>query len=339
VTGEDVILMAHGAGGARTRSIVADLILKHLGNPVLDRLDDAACLDIPGQVVFTTDSYVVDPVFFPGGDIGRLSACGTINDLAMQGGRPEYLSLGLIIEEGFPINRLETVVASLADVLNETGVKVATGDTKVIERRSASREPGLLVNTAGIGVRQPGVDVHVANARPGDNVIVTGTMGDHGVAVISRREGLRFESDIVSDVAPLWEMIGALLEAVPAVKCLRDPTRGGLAAALCDIADASGTGILVRERDIPVLPAVRSACNLLGLDPLNVANEGKAVVVCSNTDTETAVGILREHSLGLETRVIGEVVTEPAGMVLLQTTVGGEHIVELPDGEDLPRIC
>lgn len=333
-----MILLAHGGGGTRTRALIEEIILRRLGNPILARLDDSACLAMPGQdVVFTTDSYVVDPIFFPGGDIGRLAACGTINDLAMQGGEPKYMSLGLILEEGFSIASLDRIVESFAAVLKETGVLLVTGDTKVVEKCRGSS--GVFINTSGLGLRRPGTDVHVSNARPGDVVIVTGTIGDHGIAVMSRRDGLSFESGIQSDVAPLSGLVSSLLEAAPGVRCLRDPTRGGLAAALCDIAAASGAGIRIRESDLPVRREVRGACRLLGLDPLNVANEGMAVVVCGEPDASRALDALRAHPLGRETTRIGRVETEPRGMVVMETPAGGERIVEMPSGEDLPRIC
>ncbi len=335
-TGE-VILMSHGGGGTRTRRIIDEIIVRHLGNPILAQLDDAACIRIPEpDLVFTTDSFVVQPIFFPGGDIGKLAACGTLNDLAMQGGEPRCLSLGLIMEEGFPVDDLERVIASLAGVCKETGVPVVTGDTKVIERGAGT---GILMNTAGIGVRKPGIDVHVSNAKPGDAVIVTGTLGDHGVAIMCCREGLKLESQLVSDAAPLWGMIKPLLEAIPAIHCLRDPTRGGLAAALCDIAERSRAGIRIEESRIPLKQEVAGACRILGLDPLNVANEGKAVVICAGADADKALRILRAHPLGRDACVIGRVEADPPGTVLLKTTAGGERIVEIPSGEDLPRIC
>ncbi len=337
MNGEDIILLSHGGGGRRTRELLEQVILPPLRNPILERLDDAACLSVPeSDVVMTTDSYVVRPLFFPGGDIGKLAVCGTVNDLAMQGAEPRYLSLGLILEEGLPIADLKKVMASVAAAAGEAGVAVVTGDTKVIERRG---EGGMFINTAGLGVRQAHADTHVANAQPGDVVIVTGPIGDHGMAVMSVREGLRFESSLVSDVAPLWRMVKGLLDAVPDVHCLRDPTRGGLAAAVCDIARESGVCIRLREKEIPVRPEVRGACGLLGLDPLNVANEGKAVVVCSRGDAENALRAIRASPVGAEARVIGEVSAEPAGRVLLETALGGERIVDIPSGEDLPRIC
>jgi hydrogenase expression/formation protein HypE len=333
----EIITLAHGGGGIKTQDIIKDIILRHLNNPILERLDDSACITVPeSELVFSTDSYVVNPVFFPGGDIGKLAACGTINDLAMQGAEPKCLSMGLILEEGFLLSDLETVIQSMGAVLKETGISVVTGDTKVVERGKGS---GVFINTTGIGIRNPQIDVHVSNAKPGDVIILTGTMGDHGIAVMSTREGLKFETELKSDVAPLWEMVSLLLREVPAIHSLRDPTRGGIAAALCDIAEVSGNGIRIRESSLPIKKEVQGACNLLGLDPLNVANEGKAVVVCPKQDSSRALGILQSHPLGKDASVIGRVVSEHRGMVILETKLGGERIVEMPSGEDLPRIC
>lgn len=302
-------------------------------------MDDSVVLPAAPDrdLVFTTDSYVVDPISFPGGDIGRLAACGTINDLVMQGGEPRYLSLGLILEEGLPLRSLDSALASMAEVLAEAGVLVVTGDTKVVER---GRGSGLYINTSGIGLRHPGVDGRVDRARPGDVVILTGTIGDHGMAVMSRREGIRFESSVESDVAPLWGLMRPLFERHgAAIHGLRDPTRGGLAAALCDIAGRSGSGLRIRESRIPVRREVEAACRLLGLDPLSVANEGKAVVICAASDAPAAVACLRAHPLGRNAAVIGDVEAQPRGMVVLHTRAGGERVVETPSGEDLPRIC
>ena len=337
MSANEKILLGHGGGGTLTGDLIKNIIVRHLDNPILAQLDDAACLTIPEEnIVFTTDSYVIHPIFFPGGDIGRLAVCGTINDLAMQGARPRYLSLGLILEEGLAVADLERIIESAAAVLAETGVQVVTGDTKVVERGGGW---GIFANTSGIGVRREGVDVSAANAQPGDVVILTGTMGDHGTAVMSRREGLEFETEIVSDVAPLCGLTEALLAAVPGTKVLRDPTRGGVAAAVCDIAAKSGVGINLDEKSLPIRAAVRGACDLLGLDILNIANEGKAIVIVSQADKARALEALRAHPLGREACVIGRVVADHPGMVLLRTLIGGERIVEVPAGEDLPRIC
>lgn len=340
IDSKDVVLLSHGGGGGRTQALIREIILRRLGNPILDRLDDSACLTIPeAELAFTTDSYVVNPLFFPGGDIGKLAACGTINDLVMQGAEPRYLSLGLILEEGLLIRDLDQIIRSLAEVTAETGVAVVTGDTKVVERGKGN---GLFINTSGIGARLPGTDVHIGNARPGDAVLITGTLGDHGAAVMSRR--LNLETRLTSDVAPLWSLLAPLLRPAAtgprlAIHCLRDPTRGGVAAALCDIAVTSQVGIRLRETALPIRPEVRGICQLLGLDPLHTANEGKALVVCPEADAGSALRILRAHPLGREAVVIGSVTAEAAGTAVLETAAGGERIIHLPLGEDLPRIC
>ena len=333
----DVVLLSDGGGGTRTRSLIERFITKHLANPVLARLDDAACLTLPARdIAFTTDSFVVKPIFFPGGDIGLLAACGTINDLAMQGAEPKYLSLGLILEEGLPLRDLDCVMQSMGRILSQTGVTVVTGDTKVVERGSGA---GISINTSGIGIRRPLEDVHVSRAKASDVIIVTGPIGDHGLAVLSCREGLTFDSNLVSDVAPLWSMIAPLLEKPGLVHCLRDPTRGGVAGALHDMAEASRVCIRIEEKLIPVRRDVAGACRMLGLDVLNVANEGKAVIVCPEAAEDEVLQTLRTSPLGREACVIGRIETEPAGVVLLKTSAGGERIIEPPSGEDLPRIC
>ncbi len=334
---DDLILLGHGGGGQLTQRLIADVLFPPLANPILAQMDDGACLTVPeSELVLTTDSFVVDPVFFPGGDIGRLAACGTINDLAMQGAEPRYLTLGLILEEGFPVRDLRTIIASLAAAACEAGTQVVAGDTKVVERGKGG---GIYINTAGLGVRSPQVNVSIGNARPGDAVIVTGSLGDHGMAVMSRRQGLEFETELVSDVAPLWPLVKALLAACPTVHCLRDPTRGGATAALCDLAHASRCGVRIRAAAIPVKPAVRGACKMLGLDPLNVANEGKALVVCAAADLDTVLAALRRHPLGHDAVCIGRVTAEHPGTVVLETEIGGQRILTPPAGEELPRIC
>lgn len=341
VESNDIILMGHGGGGLLTKRLIEDLIVKALTNPTLDKLDDSACLDIPERyLAFTTDSFVIDPMFFPGGNIGSLAVCGTVNDLAMQGAEPRYLSLGLILEEGLALSDLKTIVGSLARTAEEAGVVVVTGDTKVIERRSdGSATAGIFINTSGIGVRREGVNVSVANARPGDRVIVTGTIGDHGLAVVCAREGLELKSLLKSDATPLWGMVSAALNASSGIRCLRDPTRGGLASALHDIAVSSSCGIRIEESALPLKEEARSACDLLGFDPLDLPNEGKAVIICADDETDAVLEAVRRTPEGAEAAVIGDVVKEPVGMVLLNTGAGGERIVDIPAGETLPRIC
>jgi hydrogenase expression/formation protein HypE len=339
---DDVILMGHGGGGLLTSEIISRIILRELGNPILNKLDDAACLTIEeSDIVLTTDSFVVDPIFFPGGDIGKLAVCGTVNDLAMQGAKPKYLSLALIIEEGLRIGDLERIIRSVGSAVKEAGVSVVTGDTKVIERSRdrTSGDSGIYVNTTGIGTRMPGVDVSVSNAVTGDAVIVTGSIGDHGIAIMNERDNLGFQSELTSDAAPLSNMITPLLEEVPTIHCLRDPTRGGVSAALVDIAASSSCGIQIEESAFLVKKEVVGACDVLGLDVLNVANEGKAIALCATSDREAVLECLRSHALGRESRVVGHVVDAHPGGVHLNTVSGGERIVRVPTGEDLPRIC
>ncbi len=334
----DIITIAHGGGGIKTQNLINEIILEHLGNPILDKLDDSACINIPEvELAFSTDSYIVNPLFFPGGDIGKLAACGTINDLVMQGAEPRYMSMGMILEEGLSINDLNTIIQSMGTVLKENSVSIVTGDPKVVEQGNGN---GIFINTTGIGIRYPTSEVHISNAQHGDDIIITGTIGDHGIAIMSRRQGLEFESSLQSDVAPLHKLIKPLLIEVPSsIHCLRDPTRGGIAAALCNIAEASGVGIRIKERSLPIKEEVRGACDLMGFDPLNVANEGKALIVCKESDSELILSMLRTYKLGKESCIIGKIVPEHNGIVILETFIGGERIVETYSGEDLPRIC
>ena len=335
---KDVVLLGHGGGGRLAKKLLDDFVIAELGNPILNVLEDGAELRIPeSDIVFTTDSYVVDPLFFPGGDIGRLAVSGTVNDLVMQGAEPRYLSLGLILEEGFALRDLATVLRSVRTTCEEAGVLVVTGDTKVVE---PGRGHGVFINTAGVGVRGPDrPSTSASNARPGDVVIVTGTLGDHAVAIMSVREGLALTSALKSDVAPLWGLLEPVLKTIPDIHVLRDPTRGGLSAALCDVAERSRVGIRMRETEVPLKPEVSGVCGILGLDPLNLANEGKALVVCTAAVGPAVVKRLREHPLGRDACVIGEVGPGPAGTVILETRQGGERSVHVPLDEETPRIC
>jgi len=330
------ILMAHGSGGRMARDLVEKVLVKALHNPLLEVLDDSATMPFSGRLAFTTDSYVVRPIFFPGGDIGKLAVCGTVNDLAMAGARPLYLSLALIIEEGLPLADLEQVVRSVREAADEAGVLIVTGDTKVVDRGAADR---LFVNTAGVGIVPEGLCVSGANARPGDVVILSGTIGDHGIAVLSRREGLSFETDLLSDCAPLAGLVGEMLSVCPSIRAMRDPTRGGLASTLNEIAEKSKVCIRIEERAIPVCDAVRSACEMLGFDPLYVANEGKLVAIVPAEDAGAVVEVMRRHRYGRDATVVGRVVESPAGRVLLSTAVGATRVVDMLTGDLLPRIC
>jgi len=333
---EDKILLAHGSGGKLSHDLVEKIFLPLLRNPLLEKLDDAAVFELDGQLAFTTDSYVVSPIFFPGGDIGKLAVCGTVNDLAMSGAVPLYLSISLVIEEGFPFNDLQKVMESVQKAAEEANVKIVTGDTKVVERGSADK---LFINTAGIGRIPPGVAVSGSGAKAGDKVILSGTIGDHGIAVMSQREGLRFSVPIDSDCAPLHQLVADMLKASGQINCLRDPTRGGLASTLNELARQSTVGIRIEEEKIPVQEAVQAACELLGFDPLYVANEGKLVAIVPETDAESVLAAMRHNRYGAQSVIIGEVVSEHAGRVVMSTRLGASRIIDMLSGELLPRIC
>ena len=333
----DRILLAHGGGGSLTRELIETVFLPQLENPLLKSLDDSAVLVMNGKGhAFTTDSYVVKPYFFPGGDIGKLAVCGTINDLAVMGARPLWLSLGFILEEGLLLTDLADIVGSIGATAREAGVQIVTGDTKVVERGKCE---GLYINTSGLGEIVAPNWLGAANVKPGDAVIINGPIGEHGVAVMSQREGIAFQTSIVSDCAPLWPLVKAILDTKAEIRAMRDPTRGGVSAALCDIARASNVGIRLHEETLPIDREVHGACDLLGLDPLTIANEGKVLVFCRAADAANVLAAMREHPLGKRARVIGEVSERPPGIVILRTTIGGERIIDMPTGEDLPRIC
>jgi len=315
---------------------VERLLVPIFNNPLLEKLDDSASFPASGRLAFTTDSYIVTPIFFPGGDIGRLAVCGTVNDLSMVGARPLYLSVSLIVEEGLPVAELERVARSIQEAAEEAGVTVITGDTKVVNHGSADR---LFVNTAGIGEVPEGVDISGSNARPGDAVIVSGPLGDHGIAVMSQREGLSFAAGVESDVAPLNHLVQAMLRASGRIHALRDPTRGGLASTLNEIARQSQVGIRIDEELVPVRDAVRAACEMLGLDPLYVANEGKLVAMLPEEDAEPVVRAMRKERHGSAAAIIGRVCAEEPGRVVMRTRLGTSRIVDMLTGEPLPRIC
>ncbi len=332
------VTMAHGSGGTASRDLVRDLFLAHYGTPTLADLGDAALLALPGgRLAFTTDSYVISPLFFPGGDIGRLAVCGTVNDLAVAGATPCYLSAGFILEEGLPLEVLDRVAASMGETARAAGVQIVTGDTKVVERGAAD---GLYINTAGVGTVPDGRLLGPGQLRPGDCLLVSGTIGDHGLAVMLTREGFAFQSDLVSDCAPLHDLVASLLEACPGgVRTMRDPTRGGLASLLNEWALAAGVGLEVAQASIPLREDVRAACELLGLDPLHAANEGKVVAAVAPEDAESALAALRAHPLGREAAVIGQVTAEHAGRVVLRTPFGARRLLGMLAGDQLPRIC
>ncbi len=334
---EERILLAHGSGGAMSHDLVSSLFIRAFQNSVLGRLDDAAVLELDGiKLAFTTDSYVVTPVFFPGGDIGKLAVCGTVNDLAMSGARPLYLSAGFVLEEGFPLRSLQAIVSSMQETAARAGVQIVTGDTKVVNRGGAD---GVFINTAGLGRIPEGVDISGANARAGDKVLVSGSMGDHGIAILSSRAGIEFSTRLESDCAPLNDLVARMLDVSKDIRCLRDPTRGGLATTLNELARQSQVAIWIEEKRIPVREEVRGACELLGLDPLILANEGKLIAVVGAQDAEKVLAAMRAHPLGKDAAQIGEVREEPAKSVILRTPIGSTRIVDMLTGEPLPRIC
>ncbi len=334
---DELVTLAHGAGGKASRALVEGLFLEELGNPLLDPLGDAAVLELNGwRLAFTTDSYVVHPLEFPGGDIGELAVNGTVNDLAAVGATPVALSAGFVVEEGFEVTRLRRLAASMSRAAERAGVVVATGDTKVVERGKAD---GLYVNTAGIGLVAAGARLGAANVRTGDRILVSGTLGDHGMAVMIARGELQLEVELASDTAPVHELAGSLLELGEAVRWLRDPTRGGLASALNELARDASLGIALDEAALPLRAEVVGACEILGIDPLYVANEGKLVAVVAPEAADEALRRLRAHDLGADAKLVGEVRPEPAGLVVLETAFGGTRIVDMLVGDPLPRIC
>ena len=343
---DDVILLAHGSGGKLSHDLIEKLFLRYFDNPTLLQLEDSAVVPIPDvqapgpipRLALSTDSYVVSPLVFPGGDIGKLAVCGTVNDLSMSGARPLWLSAGFILEEGFALAELEQIVASMAATADQAGVQIVTGDTKVVDRDSADR---LFINTAGVGLVPPGVTIAGDQARPGDLVLLNGTIGDHGMTIMTQREGLQFDSPLESDCAPLNGLVASLLAALPpgSLHCLRDPTRGGLATALNELAERSRVGIEIEEAALPVRAAVRAACELLGLDPVYVANEGKLVTIVAPAAADAALSTLQAHEFGREACIIGRVTDSHPGRVALRTVLGARRVVDMLVGEQLPRIC
>ncbi|UCF04664.1 MAG: hydrogenase expression/formation protein HypE [bacterium] len=332
----DRILLAHGGGGILMRELISKIVGR-LGGQQPGSLQDSALVTLESsRIAFTTDSFVVSPLFFPGGDIGHLAVFGTVNDLAVSGATPHCISLSMIIEEGLELERFERIVESVAEAAREAGVTVITGDTKVVEHGKAD---GIFITTTGIGLVPNGVDLASSNARPTDKVLVNGSIGEHGLAILSRREGIDFGSTLQSDTAPLSKLTVPLLERVRGVRAMRDATRGGLAAVLNEIALDSGVCIRIREEAIPVSEAVRKGCELMGYDPLHIANEGKLVAVVSDEEAAAALELMQGHPLGREATIIGEIAQAPAGHVILETPLGGERVVDIPYGDLLPRIC
>jgi len=338
LVGYPEIVMGHGGGGKLSNELVEHLFLPAFRNPALENLGDAGVFELTsGRLAMSTDSFVVQPLFFPGGSIGALAVNGTVNDLAVSGADPKFLSASFILEEGFPLSRLAAIVQAMADAAATAGVQIVTGDTKVVERGHGD---GCYINTAGVGMLRAGISVGPHRAKPGDAILVSGTLGDHGMAIMSVREGLEFESQIRSDCAPLNSMIAAVLDAAGAdVHAMRDPTRGGLASTLNEIATASQVGVAIDERALPVRTEVQSACELLGLDPVYVANEGKAVFFVAPGAADRVLAVLRAHPLGRDAARIGHATAEHKGMLVARTQMGANRVIPLQIGEQLPRIC
>ena len=334
------ILLGHGSGGWLTADLIKKVFLPQFGNEVLSALEDQATVEFNQsdgyRLGFTTDSFVVHPIFFPGGDIGRLAIHGTINDLAVGGATALFISAAFILEEGLPIADLQRIVASMSAACQEAGVALVTGDTKVVDRGKGDQ---VFITTSGIGVVPEGRELSISAARPDDKVLISGTIGDHGIAIMSVREGIEFETLLESDSAPLTDLTRVMLEACPEIRCMRDPTRGGLSSALNELATASNVGVELEEAMIPLRPEVRGACEMLGLDPLYVANEGKLIAVVPAADGERLLEAMRGHPLGRSAAIIGDIVAEHPGMVIMRSVVGGTRVVTMLAGEQLPRIC
>ncbi len=334
---KDTVLLGHGSGGKLSAELIRDVFLHTLQNPVLARLDDQAIVNVNGQrLAISTDSFVVKPLFFPGGDIGSLAVHGTVNDLAMGGATPLFLSAAFIIEEGFSMAELRRVVDSMQQAALAAGVQVVTGDTKVVER---GKGDGVFINTTGIGLVPDGVDLSADRARPGDKVLLSGFIGEHGIAILAQREGLEFETQIKSDSAALHTLVADMLGVTREIRCMRDPTRGGVSSTLNEIAEQSRVGIEVEERALPIHEQVRGACELLGLDPLYVANEGKLIAIVAPEAADVLLQAMRRHPLGAEAQIIGTVKKENPGLVTMRTPFGTTRIVDMLAGDQLPRIC
>jgi hydrogenase expression/formation protein HypE len=333
------VLLGHGSGGTLSADLIQRLFLPEFRNDVLAALEDqatVACGAHTPRLAFTTDSFVVRPLFFPGGDIGRLAVHGTVNDLSVGGARPLFLSAAFILEEGLPMDDLRRVVASMREACEEADVQLVTGDTKVVDRGKGDQ---VFITTSGIGLVADEIQLSIGNARPGDAILVSGTIGDHGIAIMSLREGIEFETTLESDTAPLNDLTQVMLASCPSIRCMRDPTRGGLASTLNELAAASCVGVKLDEAAIPICREVRAACEMLGLDPLYVANEGKLIAVVPAEDAERLLEVMHKHPRGKNAAIIGRVVDEHAGLVVQRSLIGGERVVTMLAGEQLPRIC
>jgi hydrogenase expression/formation protein HypE len=334
MTKSEKILLAHGSGGTMMRDLIEEVFVEQFGDV---QLEDAATLEVPaGRLAFSTDSFVVHPLFFPGGDIGHLAVCGTVNDVATAGATPLWLSVGFVLEEGFALDDLRAILVSMAQCAREAGVKIVTGDTKVVDKGAAD---GIFINTAGIGIVREGVALSAKNCRVGDRILLSGTVGDHGITIVSQREGMGFGTTLETDAAPLNHLVDAVLDAAPDTRVFRDPTRGGLASALNEIADASGVSMLVIEDDVPVNQQVRGACEMLGYDVFQVANEGKMIAIVPAEQADAALEAMKGAPYGADAALIGEVIEGPAGRVSLRNPFGATRIMDTLVGEQLPRIC
>lgn len=331
------ILLGHGSGGKLSHQLLSELFLKYFTNEELAQLNDGARLNFRGSsLVMSTDSYVVDPIFFPGGDIGKLAVCGTVNDVAMMGAKPQYLSIGFIIEEGFSFNDLEKILNSIAISAAEADIQIVTGDTKVVPQGTADK---IFINTTGIGLLRPKAKLSGHQARVGDKIIINGRIADHGITVMAKREGLELDVGLQTDSAPLNHLVADVLDQVPEVHVMRDPTRGGVATTLNEIAGQSAVGIKIVEKNLPISTSVKAVCEILGLDPMYIANEGKVLIIVDPAQADKTLRILRKNNYGKEACVIGEVVEEPKGKVYLETMIGGLRMIDMLAGEQLPRIC
>ncbi len=337
ITNYKEIVLAHGSGGKLSGQLIQKVILPQFRNDLLESLHDGAIFSVGSErLAFSTDSYVVSPIFFPGGDIGKLAVHGTVNDLAMCGARPLHLSVGFILEEGLPMDDFWRLVQSMREAADAAGVSLVTGDTKVVDRGKADK---IFINTSGIGVVPKGVNIHPTRAKPGDKIILSGAIATHGIAIMSVREGLEFETEIASDTAPLNGLVEAILATKTDVHVLRDPTRGGITSALSEITQSAGTGMLLDEARIPIREEVKGACEILGLDPLYVANEGKLLAIVPGNAADVVLAAMQSHPLGREAAIIGEVTSDHTGFVLMKTRIGGTRVVDMLSGEQLPRIC
>jgi hydrogenase expression/formation protein HypE len=333
----DKVLLGHGSGGKLTAELIKNIFLPAFQNPYLAELGDQAIVNVNGvKIAFTTDSYVVNPIFFPGGNIGELAVNGTVNDLAVGGARPLFISAGFILEEGFPLSELCAVVESMKKACERAGVILVTGDTKVVEKGKGDK---IFINTSGIGIIEHDVEISPRKVKPGDKILINGPIGLHGIAILSRREGIEFEIEIESDTAPLNFLVQDILSVSKNIHWMRDPTRGGVSSSLNELAQSSNLGVEIWETEIPVPEPVKAACEMLGLDPLYVANEGKLIAVVAPEDAEKVLEAMRNNPLGREAKIIGEITEEHPGVVLMKTAIGGKRVVDMLAGEQLPRIC